>query len=70
MVAKSPEFEQAVKDSRSLSKTPSNDELLEVRLMESLFSIMGQSIADRGVYRVDLRSFQAGHPRSQVRRRP
>ena len=30
MVAQSAEFKKAVEDSRSLSKTPSNDELLEV----------------------------------------
>jgi acyl-CoA-binding protein len=31
MVAQSAEFKKAIEDSRSLSKTPSNDELLEVR---------------------------------------
>lgn len=31
MVAQSPEFKKAQEDSRSLTQTPSNDELLEVR---------------------------------------
>jgi acyl-CoA-binding protein len=35
MVAKSPEFEKAITDSGSLPKTLSNDELLEVRPVES-----------------------------------
>ncbi|GAB7331367.1 hypothetical protein MBLNU13_g02798t1 [Cladosporium sp. NU13] len=30
MVAQSAEFKKAIEDSRSLSKTPSNDELLEI----------------------------------------
>jgi acyl-CoA-binding protein len=32
MVAESAEFKKAVEDSRSLSQTPTNDELLEVRI--------------------------------------
>jgi hypothetical protein len=35
MVAKSAEFEKAITDSRSLPKTLSNDELLEVRPVQS-----------------------------------
>jgi acyl-CoA-binding protein len=31
MVAQSAEFKKAIDDSKKLSKTPSNDELLEVR---------------------------------------
>ena len=31
MVAQSAEFKKAIEDSRSLSQTPTNDELLEVR---------------------------------------
>ena len=35
MVAESAEFKKAVEDSRSLSQTPTNDELLEVRTSQS-----------------------------------
>jgi acyl-CoA-binding protein len=31
MVAQSAEFKKAIEDSRSLTQTPTNDELLEVR---------------------------------------
>jgi len=34
MVAKSAEFEKAIVDSKKLTKTPTNDELLEVRPTE------------------------------------
>jgi diazepam-binding inhibitor (GABA receptor modulating acyl-CoA-binding protein) len=36
MVAQSAEFKKAIEDSRSLSQTPTNDELLEVRNIQEV----------------------------------
>lgn len=68
MVAQSAEFKKAVEDSSSLTKTPTNDELLEVGTILTYATLL--YIADEDTHDVDLRSLQAGQLRHQARRRP
>jgi len=59
MVAQSAEFKKAIEDSRSLSQTPTNDELLEVRNIEEAYDTT-LCIADGFISYTDLRPLQAG----------
>jgi len=78
MVAQSAEFKKAVEDSRSLSQTPTNDELLEVRhhlkpptTHQPPFTHIRTHIhiIDNPTHHTDLRPLQARQRRDQVRGR-
>jgi len=62
MVAQSAEFKKAIEDSRSLSQTPTNDELLEVRNIQEARKTP-LHIADNVILYTDLRPLQAGQRR-------
>jgi hypothetical protein len=65
MVAQSAEFKKAVEDSRSLTQTPTSDELLEVNNQENRTT---PYMADSLVNYTDLWPLQAGLRREPRRR--